>query len=169
MKYDDAEHMTAHIGLEGHPFQMTLAHSANDGGKITFAENAYIDDNHFTFANKDAYLILGGNLHNGYVDIGPNVHINGSTEEGKSNIMIDGKWLLIQTPPDTKEGQTLKAVKVVDAKSRATTLGAEPPSHIEWESVDAISKTSQLVNDSNFITLGDVPESSTVTFRTWEG
>ena len=100
--------------------------------------------------------------------LGGGIHILSYDSPGKSQIWLDEQRLYIVTPEEVSAGQTLKAVKVFEETPRATRSATptrrddpEPSWHWEYRSANLPEKTSDLTNDSGYVTSGEVSALST--------
>lgn len=114
----------------------------------------------------DTHVTLGGAHNDAYVSIGRGIDIHSSTVAGETKMFMDGNRIFVTAPATVEEGQTLRAIKVMNepthrgprlmgSASMQTADAAEPEAqdwHWEYESASLPTKTSDLDNDSGFTT-----------------
>lgn len=132
VKYADEDHVIVDL-----PRLVRLKSPySSASGEIQLSNSSFIRGNGMSLLDGDAYVNLGGNSHNAFLQMGPNMTIDAFTEQGRTRIWIDGQ-VVVGTPVGTQAGQTLRAVEVTNA-SAASLMDAAPKasSHIEWQAVD---------------------------------
>ena len=174
VKYDDDDKTDVHLGVDGRAFTLNIPDNGAGNGKVQFRGVNHISRNSMTLGVADTGETVGdthvqlGDSHapQAQLDIGANVNILSFNEEGKSQILIDGERLVVVTPEDVAEGKTLVATYVPDTpinslsmrKGETMAKRDNPEGHWEYVSADLPSKTSDLTNDSGFITSADVAD-----------
>lgn len=130
VKYADEDHAIVDLP------RLVRLPKTTDQNRIELSENSFISNYTMSLIDRDAYVNLGGNSHNAFLQMGPNMTIDAFTEQGRTRIWIDGQ-VVVGTPIGTQAGQTLRAVEVEDAPT-ARLMDAAPraSSHIEWQAVD---------------------------------
>lgn len=187
VKYADDEKINVILNQQGHPMTLQINDATNVGdARIIFGSTNrnHISKNSLTIGVPengetaqhmgDTHVQIGGTQNDAYVLIGQGVTLFSSKEKGKTKMFMDDDRIFVTTPATVEEGQTLKAIRVANesamsgrsAKNAGEMTKRDEPSlrdepqdwHWEYVSADLPSKTSDLTNDSGFVTSADVAD-----------